>query len=167
MALDPARIELHQFEQSCALRGYQRNRTIFFALREGQAEAALIAELGSEGVNVFGLLNTCRIISLSDAAPCAGVRRVLLAQATQHYRQADKRNFLFLDDRGPGDGVPAAMGFQHISGGLRWIAHRDVVPAWTAYLEGLLAASPAPSTPPRPVRYATHNATAHAQGIEQ
>jgi hypothetical protein len=26
-----------------------------------------------------------------------------------------------------------------VSGGLRWIAHRDVIPAWAAYLEGLLA----------------------------
>jgi hypothetical protein len=165
MALDGARITLADFERSCAEKDYQRQRTVFFALEAGQPQAALIAELGSEGVNVFGLLNTCRIIALGEATPSAAVRTALLCRANEHYRAAGKRNFLFLDEAGPSDGVPAVLGFRHISGGLRWIAHRDVVPAWTAYLEGLLAASPAGASA-RPTR--PHLPTAvTAQGVEQ
>jgi c-di-GMP-binding flagellar brake protein YcgR len=135
-------LDLRAFTQTCAERNYERSRDLYFALVDGQPAAALIAETGGEGVNIFGLLNTCRIVGLTAQKPSAGVREGLLRRAVEHYRVRGKKNFLFFDETDDTDTVPTQLGFQFVSAGLRWLAHRDVMPAWSAYLEGLLA-SPA------------------------
>jgi hypothetical protein len=137
LALDEDRIRLYAFSEACDRWGQERKRDVFFAFEGGHPRAALIAESGGEGVNVFGLLNTCRIVNLEDQVSAA-VREALLARAVAHYRDRGKQHFLLFEDADV-DEVPARLGFQRISGGLRWIAHRDVIPAWAAYLEGLLA----------------------------
>jgi hypothetical protein len=140
LALDEERIRLVTFSEACEGWGQERRRDIFFAAaQEGQPQAALIAESGDEGVNVFGLLNTCRIVALGEGAPPRQAREALLRKAVEHYRARGKMNFLLFEDAHVDD-EPARLGFQRVSGGLRWIAHRDVIPAWEAYLEGLLAA---------------------------
>lgn len=145
LALDRERLDLAGFTQFCAQRGYERRRDLFFAVNDGQLEAALIAESGGEGVNLFGLLNSCRIVPLGPDRPSQACREALLRRAIAHYRDAGKKTFLLFEDPGAGDEAPARLGFELISGGLQWIAHRDVLPAWAAYLDGLLASTPAPS----------------------
>jgi hypothetical protein len=152
MALSPAELELGQFSTFARERQHERTRSIFFACENGEARAALIAESGSEGVNIFGLLNTCRMFTLGATVPSPAVKRALLRQATLHYRGLGKGHFLYYGESagdGPVDALPGALGFEHVSGGLCWLAHRDVVPAWLAYLEGVLASSTSSSAPAR------------------
>jgi hypothetical protein len=137
-ALDEARIDLAAFTRDCARLRHERRRDVFFASDGVGPGAALIAETGDEGVNIFGLLNSCRIVSLGAAPPGPALRSALLARAVDHYRQRGKKHFLLLEDTAPDD-VPVQLGFERVSGALRWITHRDAVPAFTAYLDGLLS----------------------------
>jgi hypothetical protein len=137
LALDEDRIRLYAFSEACDRWGQERRRDVFFVFEDRAPRAALIAESGGEGVNVFGLFNTCRIVPLVDDLSAAA-REALLRRAVEHYRIRGKKHFLLFEDADVDDG-PARLGFQRVSGGLRWIAHRDVIPAWAAYLEGLLA----------------------------
>jgi hypothetical protein len=138
LALDEDRIRLFAFSEACDRWGQDRRRDIFFVADGDRPSAALIAESGGEGVNIFGLLNTCRIVTLGEQAPSTAAREALLRRAVEHYRARDKMHFLLFEDANVDD-APTRLGFERVSGGLRWIAHRDVIPAWAAYLEGLLA----------------------------
>jgi hypothetical protein len=142
LALDEDRLDLSSFTEACARRRYERRREISIAYLGGEARAGLIAESGGEGVNLFGLLNSCRIVPLSDEPLEPTVRAALLGRAVDHYRVAGKTHFLYFEDQPGADDAPARLGFERVSGGLRWIAHRDVIPSWSAYLDGL--APPAP-----------------------
>jgi hypothetical protein len=137
---DASCIDLGAFSAGCAARGHERQRAAFFALVGGRPVAALVAESGSEGTNIFGLLNTCRILPLSQSAPTPAVRRELLKAAVAHYRALGKQSFLLFEEAAATDGVPGQLGLVPVSGGMRWLAHRDVIPAWAAYLKGLLTA---------------------------
>jgi hypothetical protein len=146
MALDRGGLDLGAFAESCRRRGYQRGRTIFLA-PAGRPEAALIAESGSEGTNLFNLLNACHIVPLGPAIPAAAVYRALLLRAAVHYRDLGKRGFLLL---GAAEGAVGAsveraeaeaLGFACVSAGLRWIADRSVMPSWGGYLNTMLTAA--------------------------
>lgn len=145
LALDQARIDLRDFTAFCGARAHERRREICFALEAGQPGAALIVETGGEGVNIFGLLNTCRVVSLGETPPSEAIREALLRRAIEVYRAAGKQHFLLFEaTANPPETTattPARLGFEHVSGGLRWIAHRDVIPAWTAYLDGLMTSA--------------------------
>jgi hypothetical protein len=137
LALDEDGLDLAAFSAYYRRCGEERRRDLFFAVADGEPQAALIADSGGEGVNIFGLLNTCRIVPLTDRTP-VGAREALLRRAVEHYRALGKSHFLLFEDTLVDD-APARLGYERVSGGLRWIAHRDVIPAWAAYLEGLLA----------------------------
>ena len=131
-------IDLQAFTRSVAACGYERTRQAYFALVDGKPVAALLAETGDEGVNVFGLLNACRIIWMQPgASDRTDIRARLLAQAVEHYRLLDKKSFVLFDDHADAS-VPVELGFEAVSPSLCWVAHRDVIPAWTSYLKGLL-----------------------------
>jgi hypothetical protein len=132
-------IDLEAFTRTVGARGYERAREAHFAMVDGKPVAALLAETGNEGVNVFGLLNSCRIIWMQSPVMTSRqeIRARLLAQAVQHYRMLDKKTFLLFDDDAD-ELVPAELGFEAVSPSLRCLVHRDAIPAWTSYLEGLL-----------------------------
>ena len=72
-------------------------RSVLLARDEDGPVAALVLETGSEGVNVFGLLNSCRIFFLRpvpDRAEVKGICGALLAAAREAYRARDVREFI-------------------------------------------------------------------------
>ena len=145
-ALDEQRIDLASFSSECARHGYERTREVFFAFEKAEPVAAMLVETGSEGVNVFGLLNACRMFWLGPPpANAAAIRLRLLRDAVTYYRAAGKKSFLvFQDEHESAYPIPTTFGFEPISPALRLLAHRDVIPAWVAYLTDLLSAFPAP-----------------------
>jgi hypothetical protein len=145
-AFEASRIDLQAFGAECAARSHERQRAAFFAIVDGRPVAALIAESGNEGTNIFGLLNTSRVVELSPNDSTPGVRRELMKAAIAHYRGLGKKSFLLFEEACATDGVPEQVGLMPVSGGMRWLAHRDVIPAWAAYLKGLLTAVAAAST---------------------
>ena len=139
--LGEAEIGLDDFSRECAARGYERERRIFFALRHGEPLAALVAETGDEGINIFSLFNRCWLVPLDPGA--ARDRRVeesLLRRARRFYLERDKQAFLLL---GSLDGEPEAieeerrLGLEYVADGLRWLARRSVIPAYMEYIENL------------------------------
>ncbi len=133
-ALNYRDMELKNFEERCHGFNYERTRSIFVVRDSlGFAVAALIAETGSEGANIFGLMNSCRIISLEHNQVSSHAQSLLLRQAAQFYRERGKIHFLVLDydqQKFPDELV-------HVSGGLRWIAHKDLVQPFVEYLRKL------------------------------
>jgi hypothetical protein len=138
LALDEERIDLKAFTKECAARDYVRRRDTYFAIAGGKPVAALLAESGDQGVNIFGLLNACRVFALEPEGLSLAVRETLLRMAVGHYRRAGAKSFLFFDDEPTASEIPQGVGYQLVSPGMRWIAHRDVIPAWAAYLKDLL-----------------------------
>ncbi len=137
--LDPDRIDLQAFRDRCRRQGYQRDRALFAAQRAGRLRAALIAETGDEGTNIFGLLNRCWLVPLDAAATAdRGLLEALLRCAHAHYAAAGKPEFVLL---GRGD-EPAELlgelGYEHRAAGRRWLARREILPPWRSYLEQTL-----------------------------
>ena len=98
-ALDEERIDLTSFSSECARHGYERTREVFFAFEKAEPVAAMLVETGSEGVNVFGLLNACRMFWLGPPpANAAAIRLRLLRDAVTYYRAAGKKSFLAFQD---------------------------------------------------------------------
>ena len=101
--------------------------------------AALIAESGGEGVNIFGLMNRCFIMSLTAEAVSPAAKAALLGKAEQHYDLLEKQHFIFFDGVAEDSGFVSLCGFELISEGMRFIAHKRVVPAWLSYLANVLS----------------------------
>jgi len=130
---------MQQFSERCAVDGYARRRQVFFALRDGVPLAALIAETGSEGMNVFSLLNACSVVILRCPVEDRGdVVKSLLDRGIDYYRGSGKDAFLFLDF---GDEQRHArlheLGFTYVAEGWRWLASKRVIPAYITYLHNL------------------------------
>jgi len=134
-------IGLSDFSHDCAhQRGYERRRDVFFALDgSGKALAALVCEAGGEGVNIFGLLNTCWIFPLAGAVE-TDVARALLGRAVHHYRALDKRSFVLFETPGTLGDAPKQTGFDFVSDGVRWMARTEVLPVWQSYVADLMSA---------------------------
>jgi hypothetical protein len=137
-AYQPNAIGLTDFETACAAGGYERRRRFLFTKENGRPTAALIAELGSEGVNLFSLLNSCRFFDLG-ASP--GAKKALLAAAGGMYRAAGKKSFVFFDEDPDVDESLASIGVTHVSPGVRWLVRKEVVPAWLGYVDEMMRVS--------------------------
>jgi hypothetical protein len=130
---------MQQFSERCAANGYLRRRQLFFALRDGAPRAALVAETGSEGMNVFSLLNACTVVFMDcPAGERRDVLRSLLVRGIDYYGGAGKGAFLFLgfagDERQAG---LDNLGLDHVAEGWRWLTSRKVLPAYITYLRDL------------------------------
>jgi PilZ domain len=137
---DKGRIGLEHFTAETAALGYERTRTIFFAVDRGQPLAALIAETGEEGINIFGLFNRCWLVPLTvEAETDDRVKDQLLRRAVEHYVTRDKPEFILVGSWGgePED-LLAPLGFHYLTDGLRWLARRNVLPAYVNYVEEFL-----------------------------
>lgn len=130
---------MQQFSEQCARDGYERRRHVFFALDRGLPVGALIAETGSEGMNVFSLLNSCSIVLLSGSeGHRSDIVRALLARAVDFYRGAGKGAFLLLASPGlESRQTLHDQGFSYVAEGWRWLAAKRVIPAYISYLEDL------------------------------
>jgi len=123
--------------------GRGRTRTCFVFAPEGQPLWGLVCETGSEGANVFGLLNHCWLAQLS---PCGSqescvARQALLRRALTHYAEAGKHSCLLLETADGPSTDALASGFSRVSAGSVWLSRRDVMPAWLAYIDDALTLS--------------------------
>jgi hypothetical protein len=118
--------------------------------------AAMFTESGDEGVNLFGLLNTVRIFSLTDGPVRPRLEQTLLSEAIEHYRALHKGAFLYLSEE---ELTPRlhlqSLGFELVSDGMRLLAHRNVIRTWVAYLGDLLCNRVNPALSSRPNRVAS------------
>ena len=138
MAYDTSEIDLEDFSERCQALGVERSRRVFVARDKGVPVAALIAESGGEGVNIFGLMNCCSIVNLGPAPVSEAVKSALLDTVSHHFLGLEKQLFVFFDEPGADPSSVEAMGFEFISDGMRFIANKRIVPAWMNYLESVL-----------------------------
>jgi hypothetical protein len=136
---------MQEFCENCARDGYERGRHVFFALHRGSPVGALIAETGSEGMNVFSLLNSCSIVFLAKSPECEWkALRALLVRAIDYYGGQGKGAFLFLGANGrKQEPHMQDLGLSYVAEGWRWLAARRVIPAYISYLEDLAIAGAA------------------------
>jgi hypothetical protein len=100
--------------------------------------AALVAESGGEGVNIFGLMNCSFIVNLREQPIPQAVKSTLLEEASHHFLRLEKPVFLFFDERDADVGSVEMLGFEFVSDGMCFIASKRMVPAWLSYLENVL-----------------------------
>lgn len=139
LAYAPEQLALADFSAHCRELGFERDRAVYVACERGVPLAALIAESGDEGVNVFGLMNRCFIVSLTAEPVSRPAKAALLGKAEQHFDQLDKRQFIFFDESDVDTAFVTLCGFEFISEGMRFIAHKRVVPEWISYLANVLS----------------------------
>jgi hypothetical protein len=133
-------ITLDAFSRVCASRGYERTRRVYFGLQGGDLLAALVVETGGEGVNVFSLLNRSWLVPVHpELGEDVYVEAALLAEASAHYARRGTRSFLYLapPDMAP-DALPSGLGFTYVAQGRRWLARREVIPAYLSYMEEII-----------------------------
>jgi hypothetical protein len=131
----PDEIDLRAFSSACRARGFERERRILVARRRGRELAALVAECGDDGLNLFNLFNCCRLFALEPAGRDPAVRRGLLAAARRFYRRRGKAGFLYMAPAA--DEEPAAvagLGLEREAAGQRWLARRGLIPAYLHYV---------------------------------
>jgi hypothetical protein len=148
--LTPTEIEAYSYgEDEIDLRSFSdqdpagfRRRVLVAQDAEGPA-AALVLESGSEGINVFGLLNSCRIFLLrrvEDGAEVKAACGALLAAAREAYRALDVKEFIIF---ATGEAMAEAAferGGCLISDGVRWVASSELLQAWSSYIDEVLQA---------------------------
>jgi len=137
---DEERIALDRFAEDCRAKGYERERRVYFAIEEGRPLAALVAESGNEGLNIFSLFNRCWVFNMIPEAGCdVRIKEQLLRRAVRHYHGVGKQEFVLL---GGHDGEPEELleqiGLSPVADGRRWIARRSVLPAYLNYIEEFL-----------------------------
>jgi len=134
-------LELAAFGRRCQAFGYRRSRKVLVAVDpEGQPLAALLAETGEPGLNVFGLLDRCWIVYLaSEAARDDRVKLALLDAAVRYYADEGRPSFLYFGHWGgePMD-LLEPLGFFFEAEGMRFLARREVLPAYMAYTDELM-----------------------------
>ncbi len=135
MAYGAGEIGLEDFARTCRELGCERERHVYVALENDTPIAALIAESGGEGVNIFGLMNHCTIASLGTGPVSANAKRALLREAMDHFLRQNRHQFLFFDETDADVPAVELLGFEYVSEGMRFIASKRVVPAWLSYLE--------------------------------
>ncbi len=117
-------------------------RRLLVARDESGIAGVAVQESGSEGVNVFGLLNSCRLFALRPGLARAGhgpLYSALLAATRESYRARDVQEFIvFATD----EQMRSTAGRDGclISEGVRWVAARELLPAWAAYVDEVLEA---------------------------
>jgi hypothetical protein len=139
LAYAPEDLALLVFSKQRRELGFERGRGIYLAHEHGVPVAALIADSGEEGVNVFGLMNTCFIVGLTPRPVSPAAKAALLGRAERHFNELEKRYFVFFDDADADPAFVTLCGFEFISEGMRFIAHKRVVPAWLSYLANVLS----------------------------
>jgi hypothetical protein len=134
-------LELADFGRRCQALGYRRSRRVFCALEdEGRPLAALLAETGEPGVNVFGLLDRCWLVYLEpEAARDDRVKLALLDEAVRYYASQGRTSFLYFGHWGgePMD-LLEPLGYNFEAEGMRFLARREVLPAYMAYTDELM-----------------------------
>jgi hypothetical protein len=116
-------------------------REVFVARDDRGLRAALVAESGSAGVNVFGLLDNCRIFSFSafeDPDEEKAVAEALLTAASRFFAARGVDQFIvFATSDAQGEAARAVCG-QLVSTGVRWLASCALLPAWLNYVDEVL-----------------------------
>lgn len=131
-------ISLREFSKTCAARQYERHRAIYVAEFEGKLVSAAMAESGDEGINVFGLLNIAWVHDLVEGPWTERARAALSSELIRHYHARGVQLFVLTEPETKWRSTYEAVGFQYASPGIRWIAHRSMVPAWQSHLESTL-----------------------------
>jgi hypothetical protein len=132
----PDEINLSRFREMCSKHGRERRRDVYVAREGRNIVAALIAECGSEGESIFGLLDRCSIVWWPHCVRRETVKRQLLGAAVEHYTRLGRREAIFLDTDDVA--MPDGGGFHFVSAGRRWLARLELIPAWRSYVDDVL-----------------------------
>ena len=78
--------------------GLEKSREIFIARIRGRAIAYMVCDSTSEGIHLFGLMDTARLIPCENTEVPPAVVHSLVHSATQWFSEQKKHIYVFLDD---------------------------------------------------------------------
>ncbi len=97
LSLDPEDLDLADYLAEVQGDGLVRGRVFFVLRRQGRARSFAIAEVGEEGLHLFGLLDGVRIFGFHGRPPREEVE-LLLEAAADWYQVFDKQRFILFDE---------------------------------------------------------------------
>lgn len=117
--------------------GMRRGRIVFVAGCRDQLLGYLVVEMAIQGVNIFALYNTCRIVVKSglDQDRRLLVRDKLFYKATEHYRSNGCETFILL--KGQGDMGPPETHEMFKVDLVQGLILSEMIPRWIEYLENI------------------------------
>lgn len=99
----------------------------------GELVAAAECNIGKPSENLYGLLDSCRIVQCSQTFPPA-IRWELIVSAIDFYQSFLREEFLLIEkDRGY-DWPYTLAGFNHLSTGVKWTGNRETIVAWLKHI---------------------------------
>jgi hypothetical protein len=140
MALTEAGLDAAAIERDFAGKGIKRRRQVLVARQAGKPVLAAICESGGEGMNIFGLMNLCWTVPLTDDPVSPAIYGPLVRAVRAHYQAHGVSDFLFLEREPSLADDLVRTGLSLVSPGIRWLARVEVLPAWLGYVENELAA---------------------------
>jgi hypothetical protein len=123
--------------------GLERARCVFLARRSGVLVAAMVAELGEPGLNLFHLYDSARVFDLGDLDD--DVRKALLDSALAWFHQRGRRRFIYYNEHAPARGADD-LGLRDLGLGYVCIMSAALVRQYLEHLATITigAAAPAP-----------------------
>jgi hypothetical protein len=137
---DESKISLERFSRECSDHGFKVSRKIFFALEGDRPVAAMIAETGDEGINIFSLYNKCWFVPLQpEAGQDEKIKERLLRETTKFYQEVGVREFIYLGKlSNEPEPLLRDLGFLSVANGQRWLASCTMLPRYLSYVDELM-----------------------------
>ncbi len=125
------RLDLDEASWAWKTSELQRSRTILIARRRGQPIAAMVAEVGELGTNLFCLLDSARVFPLAPGGEAA--YPMLLQAARAWYRDMGRKSFLFLRDDDDASYEESGK-LHHVSPAALWIISSAILPEFLEHV---------------------------------
>jgi len=114
------------------------NRHILVALDKSGPCLAAICESSAAQFSVFGLMNLCWTLPLTDRPASGQAFTALMMAVSRHYDRQGVQEFLTFETSNQRLPQLRALGSRGLEPAIRWLAKVSVVPAWLAYVDGHL-----------------------------
>ncbi|MBW1802051.1 MAG: hypothetical protein JRJ85_15130, partial [Deltaproteobacteria bacterium] len=130
-------LTLECFSEACRECRYEMTREIFFAVENETPLAALVAETGDEAMNLFSLLNFCRIIFLRpESKDDDRIYEVLFHKAMNHYLSRKKPEFIFyMEYDEENKKTFDRFGLKYVTDVMRFVGRTNILSAHLNYLD--------------------------------
>jgi hypothetical protein len=141
-ALDfvPERFDLAELKSACARVGLMRDRRVLVAKRHRWTVAAAVLDAASDGLHLFGLLDTVRLFSFGlDGGDEQQAFYALLEQARGFYRALGKSFFVAMRDGPWSPLLTPRDGMDDLGEANLTILSADVMPEWFEHMHESLA----------------------------
>jgi hypothetical protein len=145
--LSPDRFDLSEFKAACEKAGFFRDRAVLVARRLGEPVAAAVLDTATDGLHLFGLLDTVRMFPLARGDDHEAYR-ALLDTARGVYGSIGKAHFVAMCDGPWSPRIEVGEDMSDLGEANLTIISADIMPEWLEYMHESLAPRPTEGSRP-------------------